>query len=147
MIDDLLYMREEEKLARDVYLTLDEMYASYGINIFLRIAASEQSHMDAIAYLLDKLDIVDPVIDDSIGVFTDPQLQAMYDELIVAAEPGIIEALSVGVVIEETDIADLQECLAVEDLPTCIVRVYSNLLRGSLNHLNAFNSVLDRMLP
>ncbi len=42
-IDGLLFTREEEKLARDVYAALD----GYG-NPFVNIRGSEQSHMDAV---------------------------------------------------------------------------------------------------
>jgi hypothetical protein len=46
----LLYMREEEKLARDVYLTLG---AHWSLPIFQNIGQSEQAHMDAVKVLLD----------------------------------------------------------------------------------------------
>ncbi len=57
-IDDLVYLREEEKLARDVYLHL---YNTWGQWIFENIAASEQQHMDAVKTLLDRYGIHDPV--------------------------------------------------------------------------------------
>ena len=140
---DLVFVREEEKLARDVYLTLDAIYAPDGVNIFFNIASSEQKHMDAVKNLLDKYGIVDPVTDDAIGVFTDQVLQDMYDELVALGELSLVDALNVGILIEEYDIADLQECIALGVLPTDVARVYANLLAGSYNHLEAFTKVLD----
>ena len=144
MVYDLVFMREEEKLARDVYLSL---YDIYGLNIFANIAASEQKHMDAVAAMLDKYGIIDPVIDDSIGVFTSIELQELYDGLMATGIVGLYEALGVGITIEETDIADLEACLATEGLPADITRVYTNLLAGSNNHLAAFTAVLDILYP
>ena len=50
-MDGLLFLREEEKLARDTYLML---YDLFGLRNFNNISKSEQAHMDAILYLLDK---------------------------------------------------------------------------------------------
>ena len=63
----LTYMREEEKLARDVYIFL---YDKWGSQIFNNISVSEQTHMDAIKTLLDRYGIPDPVADKGPGVFT-----------------------------------------------------------------------------
>lgn len=72
---DLLQLREEEKLARDVYLTL---HAKWGNDIFEKISASEQKHMDKVKGLLDGFGIADPVTDDSVGVFVNTELAALY---------------------------------------------------------------------
>jgi hypothetical protein len=135
----LTYMREEEKLARDVY---QYFYDEYGLRIFKNISASEQKHMDAIKTLLDKYEIADPAL-ETVGAFANSDLQGLYDKLIVNGSVSLVEALNVGILIENTDISDLEEAIAATthvDLQT----VYSNLLRGSQNHLDAFNSVLER---
>jgi len=77
-IESLLLMREEEKLARDVYL---ELYDTWGQKIFTNIAASEQTHTDAVKVLLEKYNIEDPVIDDTRGVFASSLMQELYDNL------------------------------------------------------------------
>ena len=136
----LTYMREEEKVARDVYLYLNK---KWNLRIFKNIAASEQTHMDAIKNLLDKYRIPDPAAGKGIGEFTDPDLQKLYDDLILQGSVSKVEALKVGVIIEETDIDDLNEGIATarhNDIKT----VYINLLQGSLNHLDAFESNLAR---
>lgn len=132
----LIFMREEEKLARDVYLTL---YNEWGLRVFQNIASSEQKHTDSVKGLLDLYGISDPVTDDTIGVFTNPDLQALYDQLVEQGSASLSDALLVGTAIEEIDILDLQEYLAETDDPN-ISMVYDNLMHGSYNHLRAFVS-------
>jgi hypothetical protein len=134
----LLYMREEEKLARDVY---QELYQVWGLTIFSNIARSEQKHMDSIKTLLDRYHLTDPAEGNGIGVFTNSDLQALYFELIDKGGKSVLDALQVGVIIEETDIADLTEALNVT-VHWDIKRVYANLMAGSYNHLAAFESKL-----
>ena len=50
----LVLMREEEKMAHDVYSFL---YDKWNIMIFNNIASSEQTHTNAVLELLDKYDI------------------------------------------------------------------------------------------
>lgn len=139
-IDGLTFMREEEKAARDVYLTLGDLW---GVQVFSTIARSEQTHMDAIGTLLDRYDIADPAAGNAIGEFTNPDLQALYDDLVALGSQSLTDALTVGAVIEETDIADLiDELSAVEHAD--IQRVYENLENGSTNHLRAYVSNLQR---
>lgn len=141
--DGLLFMREEEKLARDVYMYCDDLYTP---PIFANIATSEQRHMDAILTLLDRYELEDPAAGKEPGEFTDPDLQALYDQLIVQAAISLEDALRVGVLIEETDIADLEAHL-LEVEHNDIRRVYENLLRGSQNHLAAFEALLEGKVP
>jgi hypothetical protein len=134
----LTYMREEEKLARDVYLFL---YDKWGSRIFKNISASEQTHMDAIKTLLLRYGLPDPAAGNKRGEFDNSDLQALYFDLTVQGSISIVEAFEVGVLIEETDIDDLNAAMALtkrKDIKT----VYSNLLQGSLNHLKAFVSNL-----
>jgi hypothetical protein len=136
----LIHMREEEKLARDVYLTL---YERWGLPIFKNIARSEQNHMDAIKVLLDKYNLTDPVEEtgDEIGKFVDPKLQELYNQLVEEGSKSIVDALKVGATIEDLDIKDLEEAISQTDNED-IKLVYENLMRGSRNHLRAFESML-----
>lgn len=136
--EGLIYMREEEKLAHDVYVTL---YQQWGLPVFNNIANSEDRHENKLDTLLDKYQIEDPVGDNPIGVFVNPDLQQLYDNLVAQGSQSLTEALKVGVTIEETDIVDLQERIAQTDNPD-IQQVYQQLLSGSNNHLSAFNSNL-----
>ncbi len=129
----LLFMREEEKLARDVY---NQMFTLWGQPVFQNIAASEQTHMDQIKLLMDRYGLADPALDP--GKFTDANLQALYDQLIAQGSVSLVEALKVGATIEQVDIADLQTRIAQTDNAD-IQLVYNNLMSGSYNHLSAFN--------
>lgn len=138
--EGLAFMREEEKLARDVYLTL---YEQWGLPIFQNIAGSEQTHMDAILRLLEPYGLADPAAGHDRGEFTNPDLQSLYDQLVDQGQQSLAGALEVGGAIEEIDILDLQERMAATD-NEAILRVYGNLLAGSENHLRAFASTLER---
>ena len=136
----LAYMREEEKLARDVYIYLFDMYGS---SIFGNISVSEQRHMDAIKTLLDRYGIDDPAAGNEEGIFDDGFLGDLYKTLIDAGSASLVDALKVGVFIEETDIDDLETGIA-STIRRDISKVYRNLLTGSYNHLDAFCSNLTK---
>ncbi len=135
----ILYMREEEKLARDVYLFLYEIHP---LRPFLNISKSEQAHMDAMLYLIDTLNLLDPVGENPAGVFQNKELQQLYNELIERGSKSREEALRVGALIEEVDLIDIQTELEENAYNEEVVRVYTNLYRASENHLRAFVGVL-----
>jgi len=139
-IQGLLYMREEEKLARDVYLTL---YDKWKFPTFANIARSEQQHTDMVKALLDRYELQDPAEGKDIGEFSNPDIQALYDQLVAQGSTSLADALKVGAAIEEIDILDLQERIAQTDNED-IKTVYENLMAGSENHLRAFVSALER---
>ncbi len=138
-IADLLWMREEEKLARDVYMTLGEQW---DIQVFTHISNAEQQHMDAVGLLLDRYDIEDPVGDNPVGVFTNPELQALYDKLIEQGSQSQADALLVGGAIEELDIQDLEKAIVDTDNAD-IQQVYNSLMSGSEQHLRAFSRTYE----
>jgi hypothetical protein len=137
--DGLIYMRLEEKLARDVYITFGDLY-SY--TAFLNIQTSEQNHMDAMKRLIDKYNIEDPVTTDSVGVFSNPDFQQLYDQYITQGSVSLYDALLAGKAIEELDIADLGNQLTFVDNQD-IIRVYQNLFSASQNHLASFIKCLN----
>src|SRR5690554_2978376 len=138
--EGMLHMREEEKLARDVYLAL---YEQWGIRTFAQIARSEQRHMEAMAALLAYRQIDAPVSHAAPGEFTIPSMQKLYDELVMQGNESPIQALTVGAMIEDLDIYDLQNLLSQTDDPV-VIRVYSALLQGSKQHMRTFSRLLDR---
>jgi hypothetical protein len=139
-VDWLVYMREEEKLARDVYVFLYEKWHS---RIFNNISLSEQKHMDAIKTLLDRYGIPDPAEGKGPGEFFNQEINILYNELIVRGSSSLEEAFNVGVVIEAEDISDLEAAYEETDHKD-IGTVYLNLLAGSANHLRAFVSHLSK---
>ncbi len=140
-ISGLLLMREEEKLARDVYLYLADYWNH---RVFSNIARSEQAHMDQVALLLEAYELDDPMVTDpEFGVFNNTVLAGLYSDLIAQGEISLEEAMAVGVAIEVLDIDDLEGLIANTD-EEAILMVYDNLLKGSYNHLSAFQRQLDR---
>jgi len=138
--EGLTYMREEEKLARDVYLAL---YDQWGQPVFQNIAGSEQAHMDSVLMLLDQYGLSDPAAGKEAGEFTNPLFESLYGQLVEQGSLSQADALIVGATIEDLDIFDLEELLAQTE-NEYIIQVYSNLLAGSENHLRAFVSNLER---
>lgn len=130
--DALLHMREEEKLALDVYDALDH----YG-NPFVNVQASEQRHMDAMLDLLDTYGLADPAADKGVGAFASGELQALHDALVEQGAPSSVDAFAVGCAIEELDIHDLEVAKA-QTTHADIAATYDLLMLGSRNHLRAF---------
>lgn len=139
--DDLKFMREEEKLARDVYLTMDQSWGQQ-TQVFAKIALSEEDHTTTVDFLLGKFGVEDPVVNDTIGVFTNEELQALYNELVAKGKTSFINALHVGALIEEKDMRDILAAINQTD-ERPIILAYSNLLDGSKSHLRAFVSVIE----
>jgi len=139
--EEVLWVREEEKLARDVYLTL---YEQWGLTTFRNIADSEQKHMDAVnEELIIPYGLEDPVTTDTVGVFTNPELQAIYNQLIEKGSASIEDAVEIGMMIEDMDIFDLQEAMDKTDNED-IIRVFSSLENGSENHMRAFYRQVEK---
>ena len=136
---DLTFQREEEKLARDVYLTL---YDTWRAQIFSNIAnRAEQRHTDIMKKFLDKYGLPDPALPD-IGAFTNKDLHEKYGQLITRGTKSYVEALYVGAYIEELDMVDLQH--AIDHTKRLDLRTaYQNLMDGSKNHLRAFVAGLN----
>lgn len=136
-LEILLKLKEEEKLARDVYTALN---MKWNIQIFSNISAAENTHMNAVIYLLqdfgtDYTSILTP------GAFTNLTFQSLYDELVSKGSVSIEEGLNVGALIEEMDITDLTESLKSVTNEN-VIMVFENLKKGSRNHLRAFTSNL-----
>jgi hypothetical protein len=135
---DLQFMREEEMLARDTY---DLLADQWGLSIFSNIAKSEQKHTDAILALLNVYgleDLSNPIP----GIYTNPDLQSLYDDLTLIGMQSAMDALHVGAAIEETDIFDIEEAIGRTDNAD-IIATYENLMCGSRNHLRAFAAQIE----
>lgn len=133
-INGLLLMREEEKMARDVYLGLNAIWNS---RVFANIAKSEQQHMDVMLCLLQKYELTDPVGANEAGVFVNSELQELYNNLMEQGSQSLIAAFQVGATIEDVDIFDLMNLSEVVDNED-ILAAFNELTKGSRNHLRAF---------
>lgn len=136
--ESLLHIREEEKLARDVYTYL---HGTWGLYIYSNISSSEQRHMDAVLSLLNTYNITDPVGNNAAGIFKNVDLQNLYNTLIAKGDVSLVNALEVGATIEDLDLYDLK--IAKEKISNSdIISVYDNLAKGSRNHMREFYSQL-----
>jgi hypothetical protein len=137
-MNSLSFMREEEKLARDVYA---QMFSHWGLGVFSNIGASEQAHMDAVLLLLTRYALPDPAATTLPGQFGNAALQALYDALLASGSTSLVNALLAGAEIEDVDIRDLRAIKAKIDNADLLL-VYDNLEKGSRNHLRAFHANL-----
>lgn len=132
------YMLEEEKLAHDLY---SAFYDKWGTKIFSNISKSETKHQQAVSRLLSSLG-VNVTVSDKQGVFTNSDLQALYNKLYAKGMTSQKDALEVGKIVEETDIADLKDAIS-KSTTDAEKNTYNRLLKGSNNHLKAFNKQLN----
>ena len=130
----LLFMLEEEKLARDTYSYLSNVWS---INQFANIKDSEQTHMDAIQNLLVKYNVEFTIL--PVGEFENKALQNYYNQFKLDGAVSKSKAFQIGATIEDLDILDLQEYIEATK-NTSLIAVFENLECGSRNHLRSFVS-------
>jgi hypothetical protein len=143
--DTLFFIFQEEKVARDVYITLGKLYPDE--STFANIQLSEQEHILSAQVLCERYGVdtssVNLSLDDNyIGQFELHLMQELYNQCIELGQVSLLEALKVGKLIEVTDIDDLEK--AAEGMPSDVVNTYENLKNGSLNHLDAFEAAISR---
>ena len=143
--DTLFFIFQEEKVARDVYITLGKLYPDE--STFANIQLSEQEHILSAQVLCERYGIDTSSVnlsleEDYVGQFELPAMQELYNQCIELGQESHLEALKVGRLIEVTDIEDLEH--AAEGMPSDVVTVYENLKEGSLNHLDAFERAIAR---
>jgi hypothetical protein len=136
----LLKMKEEEKLARDVYSVLSQ---KWGSQVFTNISAAENNHLNAIVLLLTNYGSTETSIGEA-GIFADAAVQKLYDDLVAKANVSLEEAYKTGALIEEMDIKDLTESITSTTNEN-VTLVFDNLMKGSRNHLRAFNLQLTNL--
>lgn len=142
--DELFFIYQEEKLARDVYITLGNLYAEAATNTFSSIQKSEQRHIDAAQILCERYGIdISAVNEDGVGNFVLPVLQQYYDDLVAQGSISLLEAYKVGVFIEELDIDDLTHAIDDLGMPADVVSTYTSLREGSYNHLEAYETAIE----
>ncbi|MBN2636857.1 MAG: DUF2202 domain-containing protein [Prolixibacteraceae bacterium] len=139
-IAGLMEMREEEKLAHDVYTYLFDLHDYI---IFSNISKSESAHTSAVLNLINGYGLDDPTPAEE-GVYNNEIFNEMYSSLTSAGTGSLIEALKVGALIEETDIDDLIQLIESTENED-ILRVYNHLLSASKIHLRAFTNALARL--
>lgn len=136
---DLMYMQEEERLARDLYTFF---YSLWQAPVFQAVVAAEERHMSSVAAALDRHGL--PRLPETPGTFQNEELQSLYDRLAAQGARSLTDALLAAAYVEELDIEDLSQALTRTAAPD-LVQVYQNLARGSRNHLRLFAGYLGAM--
>lgn len=135
--DALLFMLEEEKLARDTYTFLD---ITWGITQFSNIKNSEQSHMNTVVNLLNRYNISYNIL--PAGEFENQDLQNLYNKFVIDGANSSTNAIKIGATIEDLDIVDLQTNIDATTNQS-IISVFNSLQCGSRNHLKSFVFALE----
>lgn len=136
---DLAFLREEEKLARDVYLSL---YDTWRLPSHGNIAESEQTHMNRVLEVLVAYALPDPVVSDAVGAFENQELAALYTDLVSMGRASTTAALHVGATIEDLDLRDLA-AMKLRTADPLTLGMMDALECGSRNHLRAFYGQLS----
>ncbi len=136
-INALLYMIEEEKMARDIY---DTLFEQTGVVSFDKISDSEQKHYDTLVSTAESFGIDISSLSTEAGIFSNDTIQTLYDDLLTQASASTSSAIAVGIAIEQVDIVDLQAAIQTTEI-TLLGQVYSNLLHASEHHLAAFENI------
>ena len=139
-VDGLILISEEEKLARDVYLSL---YKTWNLPMFINIAESEQQHMDAVKMVMEAYGLSGPETLEIPGSFINKDLEELYDQLLAEGQKSLSGAFNTAAMIEDLDIYDLQNLLAAAENDEVKI-LYQNLMKGSRNHLRSFSYQLER---
>ena len=140
----LTFNREEERMARDLYAAIADLYD--GARPFSMITRSEQQHFDAVGRLLETHGIADPSSGRAAGSYADPTLQKLYDGWLADAKKSLDAAYQAGIELEQRDIADLEKSIAAST-QTDVDAVLGNLLNASRRHLTAFQAAASGELP
>ena len=149
----LVYMWNEEKLAKDVYLALNALNPQQTLHTIA--THSEAQHQSAMAALLEKynLNLLAP-LDSTLGYsqaaldavpagqYTLDSLQSLYNTLYSVGSASARSSLEVGCMVEVTDINDLDRDLALVSAVPDVRTVFENLRAGSYNHYWAFDQAL-----
>ncbi len=137
--DGLLFMLEEEKLARDTYIYMNNLW---GLNQFNNIKNSEQSHIDAIVSILEQNDIEYTILPQ--GEFSYQNLQDLYNQFVIDGQVSSESALQIGATIEDLDIVDLEDYIN-DSTNSVLISTYENLQCGSRNHLRSFVTAIENL--
>jgi len=136
----LVYLREEEKLALDIFVRLQ---ARWGSRVFGNISEVEDRHFRMIKLLLDRYQLQDPSSNNPAGTFNNAGIQELYSSFSAEGEKSLRDALKVSAAIEDLDIHDLANAAQSTD-NSDLKLVYGHLRTASENHMRAFVKQLKR---
>ncbi len=125
---DLQLLREEEKLARDLFRDWSDRSELFGA-----VAHSKQLHFEIVGALLQRHQVTDRTLGGE-GLYVFPQLQTLHQELLARGGSTELEALAAGAELHERDLVGLEEAAGrsqLEDVRASLAEIQ----RGARNHL------------
>lgn len=163
----LVFICEEEKLARDVYHLFDRRFPDLGV--FAELEAGKESSRCAVEKLLRQYRVSIPRVNENVGVFSWGIYGRYFTEkfLVVSNQGSMnpLSALYAGAFLEELNILDIEQCPKVivdidngiKDAASCgmqytdnpaIRAAYDELLAESRRHLRILvNNIEQRTGP
>lgn len=152
----LVFMWNEEKLAKDVYLALNQIHPSQQMSTIA--TRSEAKHQESVRALLEKynLSVWEPLnpsagYSDAAasavapGTYTVAAVQTLYNTLYAKGTASARDSMEVGCMVEVTDVNDLTRDLPLVGNLLDATTVFENLRAGSYNHYWAFDRGLKAM--
>lgn len=136
----LTYMKEAEKLARDVYTTLN---AKWNTQVFANIANAETTHTNAVVTLMGNLGLTNTAL-LPVGEYENQEFYNLYNQQVAQGSVSLTEAYKVGALTEDKDIFDLSTDMRSTSNAS-ILLVFENLKMASSNHLRAFTKQLTAL--
>ena len=102
--------------------------------------------MNSALNLINKYGLTDPITDNAYGVFSNNELQTLYNDLTAKSDSSLIKALEVGANIEDLDINDIKKFKS-HTTNVDLINVYDKLSCGSRNHMRSFVGQLGSYTP
>ncbi|UPT78558.1 DUF2202 domain-containing protein [Sulfurovum sp. XGS-02] len=137
--DMLFFIYQEEKVARDVYITLGKMYKNE--NTFRSMQITEQRHLECAKELCDIYGVDTSSMDESvIGAFESPLLKMLYDAYIEKGKSSLRDALEMAEFIGASDTEMIEH--ASIGMPNDVVSVYEKLKKGNMNRPDTYEAVI-----
>ncbi len=149
----LAYMWNEERMAHDLYLALNDLTPH--ATLYTIATTSESRHIEAVEGLIGKYDLnildteqfvggydADALAAYDPGVYSIEEISTLYGQLYDLGDDSLEDALKAGCMVEATDIADLDRYLEVARGAEDLELVLFNLRNASYSHYAAFDTAL-----
>lgn len=139
----VLYLLEQEKLAHDVYRSLDTMWVT---DIFNRVANEEYQHVGKLSAVAAEfmINVPNHFNEYPMGQFIDTKLRRLYGELMAAANFSLEDAYRACAALEERKMYDLKVALKEPNFELENL-TYKALLLGSEDNFKVFVRALNEL--
>lgn len=136
----VIQILEQRKMARDLYYKL---YKTWHSDTFKRLSDSEQIYLNSLKKLTTKLNIIDPTIDDTKGVFSSDYITKLYIDFSKIGLSSDYEAFRIAATVQDLMINDINQLLNSSS-DKSIIDAMNNTKQGSISHLRACNREIKK---